>query len=263
MLKIETVATKQYQIDSRNINTILRKPCTIDWGDGTSSVITQLNQFKHTYKKEKPHTILVKDLDTSVMTFRGDTQIVSIDGELPVLDEGSLIGFFQGAINLRHVGDDIFINNSHQKNISALCQGVPYLESLKFITRLTSAEDISYILDNCKYLVSIDELAGWGENVIDARRAFSGSELLVSPRRDILAAMGKLKIADGIFMENPSMSVAYTYFSENGELESIRGAFYGCSNIKPIDKNWLYYLPMMVTTDRTEIFNKSVRLNGI
>lgn len=259
MLIITTIPTKKYVFCGEDIK--LSSPCSIDWGDGTITLVDNLKQAKHTFKKKEKQTIKVTNLSTKFLTFRNDELIESIQGTMPPLAEGSLHMFFFRCFNLKTVDEHLFVLNDHHKNISYMCAGTVNLKTIKFLNTFQKAEDISHFLQGSFSRGSINELK-FGSTVIKADYAFADLIYLSSPRQDILDDMENLESANGIFCGCRCFTHCYPYFSNNLKLKHIRDAFKGCP-ISDIDDNWLYYLPISVETDKNDIFDKKIKLNGM
>lgn len=260
MLKITTVPTKKYTLCGEDVK--LNSPCRIDWGDGTITLIENLKQAKHKFKKKEVQTITVHDLNTRYLSFKFDEEIERIEGTLPYLPDGSLEQFFYHAFNLKYVDPNLFELNDHHTNLRYLCAGAINLKDISFIRTFVKARDISYMLYQNISRRSIDELSDWGRDVEIADYAFAGNPYMSSPRVGVLEAMEKLRSAKGLFKNNDCMLECYPYFTNNLDLEYIDEAFYGCP-IATIDENWLYYLPKSIKTSKYNIFNKNIKINGM
>lgn len=260
MLKITTVPTKSYVLCGEDVK--LNSPCRIDWGDGTITIIENLKQAKHKFRKKEVQTITVYDLNTKYLSFKHDELVESIEGILPFLPDGSLEMFFYHAFNLKYVDKNLFELNDHHTNLRYLCAGAINLKDVSFIRNFVKAKDISYMLYQNISRRSIDELAGWGSEVELADFAFAGNPYMSSPKASIFDSMEKLRSAKSIFCYNTCMTECYPYFTNNLDLEYIDEAFVGCP-ITSIDDNWLYYLPNSVKTSKYNIFDKKVKINGM
>lgn len=264
MLKITTtVECKEFSF-CKGVDFKLRGACRIDWGDGIITLIENWDQAHHKYKKKGSYEITLNNLDTNYITFNENKDISKIEGILPTLTNGVLRGFFNGCVNLEYIDKDLFTLNEHQENLEQLCYGVSKIRNIEFLLPLKKAKNINYMLYLCYGLSSIDILAEheWGKEVTEADYAFSHIYYMNSPRKDILEPMTKLKTAIGIFKANERMHACYPYFTNNLELEWIDEAFRKCS-INQIDENWIYYLPLSVKTNRNNIFDVNVKINGI
>lgn len=260
VLKIITEPTKEYTFCGENIK--LPSPCRIDWGDGTITLVTNLKQAKHKFKRKESQIIQIHNLKTPYLSLKEDKLISEIYGCLPELIQGSLDSFFYNCVNLKLVDPELFLMNAHQENISFMCYNNTKLRDIEFITRIINARDIRYFLSGAIAVRNIDVLMDWGYNVEIANGAFSRLPYLSTPHEDVLHRMTALVSAKSIFQGDTLIHECKNYFNNNHKLKHIDKAFYDCS-INNIDKNWVYYLPTSVVTQPKDIFNTNLDINGI
>ena len=264
MIKITTIETKSYKL-CMGINHELKSRCTINWGDGVISLISNLNQATHKYKKKGVYEIVVTNLDTNIFTFENDQLVRRIEGVLPFLPDKGIARMFSHAINLEYVDPEFFSLNDHQTDATALCFGCERLKSVEFLKKLRNLENINYFLCGTQSTIDLSPIYNydWAVKVRYACGAFSNRKYISEPDENVLSRMEKLEVADFVFSNIEHMNVCRNYFVNNLELKSINGAFRGC-NIREIDPNWLYYLPSSVETNVEDIFDENFKckLNG-
>ena len=240
--------------------------CVVTWGDGVISTVSNMKDMKHKYKKLGEYDIVVTNLDTDMIRFKGCKDLIEVKGKLPALGLDGIIDMFYGCENLVQVDPLYFINNKFQRNASNLCKDCYRLKDITFIFPLSEVEIIDSFLENCQSVSNLNDISAykWGYKIKSANRAFKGIKFSHAPDKDILTAMKDLEYANGIFEDWLMMNECYTYFMYNLNIKRIDSAFKG-SIIHRIDPNWFYYLPNSVETNRSDIFDDSVnkKLNGI
>lgn len=257
MLEIVTIPTKKVDFQWKHLEDD-NISITIDWGDGTKRTYKDPENCSHKYKKNEEHTIIVTTENYHELTLEDCSFIKSINGILPRRNI-ELVGILKNCINLEYVSNDFFNENLDKEDISYLCSNCYKLRTLDFILPLKNIVTANNFLQGT-YMINIDKLAGWGENVKYLNYAFKDRKYNKAPCENIVSGMPNLLYAEGLFENNYVIGNVYNYFIHNNKLVSIYKAFHGC-NIDYIDPNWLSYLPSTVETKYEDIFDKDVNIN--
>lgn len=232
-------------------------PFIVEWGDGTTETLRNASAFKHKYRTKGQYTIIITGLQYPYLTFSSCVWLERIYGVLEPVN--SIRDFFKGCENLIHVDHDLLINNGHHTDITAILSGARRLSDIKFITRVVSATCADFAFAKCD-MADLNQLSGWGENIVSMNWGFYNRKYSTSPNENILHAMVNLESAISLFDTNSNMIECPMYFRYNKKLKHIDHAFNKC-DIKDINPNWLSHLPNTLVTDRYNIFDPSVKIN--
>ena len=99
----------------------LQKPCRVVWDDEETIEYTDIRDIQYQFKnKKEKYTVLIKELNCGILTFREDQNILEVDGIIPYLPQGALRYFYASCSNLQRISDDNFNYNYHQSDLSSL-----------------------------------------------------------------------------------------------------------------------------------------------
>lgn len=237
---------------------------TIDWNGEATYSYTKLGHIKYKFKSTEKVYINFINLECDKLSFKNNTRLISISGELPRLSAGYLNSLFEGCINLLTATGMLFVNNRDQLESKAVFKNCFVLSpDFEVITDLWSSKDFTEFYYGCR---AIDDL----HYPLFSKKQCSSIEIL-----------------DGMFAETPYLKeVRGTLLDNLWNLKSVKRMFYRsgirrmdnlfkeelhknskieleelaaeCKNLKYVNPNYFAYLPFSVDIETKKSMFRNV-----
>ena len=242
---------------------------TVNWNGEATYSYDKLGHIKYKFKNI-PDSVYIEfiELECDRLSFKDNIRIISIDGELPRLEQGELNNMFENCNRLQRATGMLFVNNRHQFESKCVFKNCSILDpDFEVIVDLWESKDFTEFYSGCR---AIDNLPyplfsrkQCNIEILDGM--FSELPYLREVRGKLLENQCNMKSAKRMFYRSGIRKMDNIFNDENYADKYIELDYLcaECKNLKHINPNFFAFIPFVVPPEvRVTMFkNVPARIN--
>lgn len=269
MLRLEIIPDNRGRFNLCEFAPELKEvPCeaTVVWNGKDEYSYTKLGHIKYKFGTKEKVTVHFKNLECDNLSFRNNTRIISMDGELPRLGPGKLNYLCEGCTNLVSVTGMFFSNNRDQLEAIGVFKNCPSLiPDFSIIVDLWNCRDFTQFYYGCRsiYKLHYPLFSKTNRYVEVLDEMFAETPYLQEVRGDLIDTLWNLKSVKRMFYKSGINRTEVIFKELHTSVTCMEELYAECYNLTNVNPNYFAYLPFRVPleTKKSMFYHTPAKIN--